>query len=442
MKKKIILFLLGTSLFPLFPEEVTVTEVNFDVYRLNGNGKRKPGVTREWALRGSVETAAGQTYTSLSELERQVDDDVQELTNQQLFVEVSAEIMKDAGGAGRIVIFSIEDSISFLPLPFVTYDSNIGLTPLYLQLYNNAFGTMVNTYLEAGISIGEGSGEEPEITSWFLSLRLGNMVLGPTTNAFQFTQKGEEIKRYNGETLTGEQRFLQTRFFWLSELRFGAERDLYYSIGPYVDFRYDYEAPTASGDFRRLQNEVSLEQGFFYDTVDYLSTMRSGFKGGMSNRTGASRVDDQWQFTSLFMPEAAVYLTDKSRRINYIPRLSAVLSPGLDQNNLGESLRGVRDATAYGEYAFYLQQTFAFSVFPDSWRENFDLQLLPFYDAGWIVNDEGSAFRHGTGLEIYLIWSKAVSLPIKFTWGFDLDPEVSWDSDNKMEFSFLLGASY
>ena len=107
------------------------------------------GSTGESALRGFTGLREGRDFPSAEALAAFLDEKRRDLVNDRVFTTV--EVSDEAGPsvAGRIehrITVHVVDSPTFVPLPNISYDSNLGLL-LGAQLhYDNAFGTMSNWF--------------------------------------------------------------------------------------------------------------------------------------------------------------------------------------------------------------------------------------------------------------------------------------------------------
>lgn len=419
---------------------IRVSSVTIDIQ--NGN-------TRENAVRKWIEVTEGSEFSNEESLQSRVNSDVQELTNLRVFQSVEASIRPDPFGQenDRIVEIRIMDASTFVPVPLPLYDSNTGgLQLLYVQIWDNMFGSLTNWFSLATLTIRPGDDGKIETGPWIFAPQVSNIKAGNLVFGVRFEQERVESSRYSGNSLVSSYRYDRSAFYLNTEFRFGENRRLYYTIEPGVEFRYGYTDFISAGGFEENPFGAQIEHSFFYDSVDFFYNSRKGIRTGLTNTVRVVNRNGSWDPVTDLRAEVSPYFAfGQEGRISYYSRAMVLKVFGDTYEQLGEPLRGIPDATMDGDFAFYMNQTIGIGVW--KWKGVWDLQIHPFLDVGLATGGTRSFtgwndIRFSTGADILLFIEKVPNLSFRFSWGVELDPSVSWEDDNKTEFIVRYAYSY
>jgi outer membrane protein assembly factor BamA len=442
------LFVAAAVLFLYTPIAAQETEIVVDrvvIEVTNGN-------TREAAVRRWIKVTEGMSFSSDEELKAVVDRDVQELVNLRVFLSVKTAI-NDVEVDGELlvgkrqVVFFIEDATTFIPIPLPLYDSNTGgLQLLYVQIWDNMFGTLTDWFSLATITLRRDDDGKIETGPWLFAPQVSNIKAGNFVFGVRFEQERVETQTYSDNNLETDYRYDRSALFVNTEIRTGERRRLYYTIEPGVDFRYGYTDFLGSGGFAEQPFLTQLDQTFYYDSVDVYFNSRKGIRAGLGNITGVVLEDGDWKPKTEFNGEVAPYFAfGKNGFFSYYARFMGMTIIGGTKEDLGEPLRGIPDATMDGDTAFYLNQTLGISAW--RWKGVWDLQFHPFFDIGLALGGTDpfkgwQDVKTSTGVDILLFIEKVPNLAFRFSWGVDLDPAIPWGDDNKTEFIVRYAYSY
>lgn len=440
------LFLAGSGANHLTAQQ-TETEAGISVTRLEI--AVSDGNTRETAVRRWIRITEGSEYPDDQALQYAIDGDVQELVNLRVFASVSAEFVPDPDGDAddRIVRFTIVDAPTFVPVPLPLYDSNTGgLQLLYVQIWDNMFGSLTNWFSIATLTVRKGEDGKLETGPWYLAPQVSNIRVGDFIFGVRYEQEHVESSTYSGSTLVTDYQFNRSAFFLSTEFRFGENRKLYYTVEPGVEFRYGYQDNLGTGGYDETPFGGQIQQSFYYNSVDVFFNSRKGIRTGLTNTLRIIEKNGTWQPATDIRFEASPYLAfGEEGRISYYARFMGLKVFGDSYEQLGEPLRGIPDATMDGDFALYLNQTLGIGLW--RWKGVWDLQIHPFFDMGIATGgstslESWSDIRMSTGADILLFIEKVPNLAFRFSWGIDLDPDLKWGDDNKTEFIVRYAYSY
>ena len=270
-----ILTLFFITALPVFAEEVRVSDITVEI---SGGNTREPAVLR-W-----LELEENDVFENEEALRRAAERDVQELVNRRIFKSVEYQIEPGADESARKLIIRIQDAPTFVPIPMVLYDSNLGgVQILYVQIWDNMFGTLTDWFSAGIMTVRKGDDGKTEIGPFFFAPQVSNIRIGDQVFGIRVEQQRAESQRYSGPTLVSDYRYDRSALFFNTEFRFGPDRRFYYTLEPGAEFRYSYVDYLGTGGFSRFPWGVQLQQSLFYDSVDAIGNSRRGWKAGLTN---------------------------------------------------------------------------------------------------------------------------------------------------------------
>ena len=364
------------------------------------------GTTKEGALRALSNLEAGMSFASLEALKESVENELQELVNARVFESVNSDVilLSTRGSIHEyMVIISIVDAISFAPIFYPKYSSNIGVRLGAKIKWNNFLGTMTNAYLGMGINIRpEDSGNKWEIGGWNINPSISGIRLSRGVFLSASMRQEYDEKEFK-DSVDPLKSYLYG--YYLTGLSAGISLTLYeklsYLVSMGTNFRYGYSGNL--GPNSRRPYELTPSHGLSYGKVDWVENFRQGFSTGLVNGYGFGVADNgSFQFSGSINASASYYLTFWER-FNLYTRLTAFYQWGVPKNP-GSLIRGVRDnvMSGYVGAVFNISLAFQFWRFEKVW----DAQIHPFFDAGIVYNNEDfNAFRdynYGLGFDLVL----------------------------------------
>ena len=423
---------------PAFSDEVHISEITVEI---SGGNTREPAV-RRW-----LEIQENDVFESDAALADAAERDVQELVNLRIFKSVDFSIVRESGGSGRHLIITIQDAPTFVPVPMVLYDSNLGgVQILYVQIWDNMFGTLADWFSMSILTLRNGDEGKWETGPFYFAPQVSNIKIGDQVYAIRLEQQRVESQRLSGSILVSDYRYDRSALFFSTEFRFGPDRRLRYALEPGAEFRYGYRDYLGAGGFPRRPWGVQLEQSFYYDSVDAVGNSRRGWRTGLTNTLKLISEDGKVQPVVDISGEISPYITfDAKGILSYYARFSGMKVWGDTYELIGDEMRGIPDSTMDGDFALYLNQTLGIRI----WRlpNVFDLQIHPFFDMGMTTGGtrdfEGwKDVRKSTGADILLFIEPVPNLAFRFTWGTDLDSDIAWGEEIKTEFIVRYAYSY
>lgn len=412
-----------------------------DVQIVVTGGKTQAKTIKKW-----IDVADGQDYPNIQTLKDQVEKDKQTLLNLRVFesVETILEPMGIIDGKKQWrVLFNIKDGLSFVPIPLVLYDSNVGVQVLYIQIWDNVAGSLNKWFSLISFSFEERDDGEIKLGPWKILPKLYNIKIGDQIFGFQLEQEYAEKRREDNNIVTADYSFYRSEFAVSTEFPFGPEGNWTYTLEPGIEMRYGYITNSGPDKLNQTTFSPLVKQSLFFDNVNFIGNARSGLKAGITNNLRLDIQEDNTNFIADISGEIIPYFNYK--RLSYYARLSGIYIFNDEYEDMGEPLRGIPNDTMYGFAAIYLNQTIGIDVIP--WKGILDLQIHPFYDVGFVVNSKMDQLlltdiRHALGADILLFIDKVPNLSFRFSWGFDLDPYLSWEEANKTEFIVRYSFSY
>lgn len=420
-------------------EPVIITALTFEI---------ENGRTSEKALRRFISVTEGRRFDSLQSARTALNRDIQELINLRVFRSVEAELQPAEGGHPQYqIIYRIVDAFTFIPIPLVLYSSNAGGPQiLYIQIWDNMFGSLIDWFSIASITLRlDGSGGV-ETGPWLFAPRVSNIELGSLSLAFGMDQERVESSRWSGTTQVSSYRFDRTAMNIALETRFGPARRFYYTVEPLMELRYSYTDFIGLAGFSRSPLSFGIRQSIFYNSVDTFHNSRKGIRSGVSGTLKMVQTDGIWRPVVELRGEAGVYITfDKRGRFSFYPRFLVFSVFNDTAEKLGEPIRGIPDAAMDGSFALYLNQTLGIGLW--QWKGVWDLQIHPWFDlalahGGTRPFTTANDIRRSLGADILLFIERVPNLVFRFSWGFDLDPAVPWSRRSKREFIVRYSYSY
>ena len=310
-----------------------VSTVKIDIQ--NGN-------TRENAVLKWIVVAEGSEYSDEESLQNRVNRDVQELINLRVFQSVEASINPDPFGeeGDRIVEIRIVDASTFVPVPLPLYDSNTGgIQLLYVQIYDNMFGTLTNWFSLATLTLRKNDDGKIETGPWIFAPQVSNIKLGNFVFGVRFEQERVESSTFAGNSLASSYRYDRSAFFLNTEFRFGENRRLYYTVEPGVEFRYGYTDFISAGGYEEIPFGAQIQQSFFYDSVDFFYNSRKGVRTGLTNTLRIVNRDGSWEPVTDLRAEVSPYFAfGKEGKISYYSRAMVLKVFGDTYEQLGEPM--------------------------------------------------------------------------------------------------------
>ncbi|MCG8453534.1 MAG: hypothetical protein MI717_10185 [Spirochaetales bacterium] len=439
-----LLFVSIPSLFAqLLEEETRPPTIEVESVRFMVEG----GNTRPQALARWTDVKEGQRYASLEELQQAVDKDVQDLVNRRIFLDVRADVVPGEQPGDYQVTYHIEDGFTFIPVPLPLYDSNTGgVQILYVQIWDNALGTMADWFSLVNITVRKNSAGKVVAGPWLFAPRINNIRTGDFIFGVGFDQERVITKRYKDNTLSADYQYDRSAFLFSTEFQFPRNDDWSYTVEPGAEFRYSYKDYLGSGGFERIRFDGGIRHKLAFDNVDTLNNARTGIKAELSNTLRVIEADGQWRPAADIGASMAVYFSFGPQGwFTYYGRVKALTVFNDTYDNLGENLRGITDATMDGKYGLFFNNTLGIRVW--KWKGVWDLQIHPFFDVGFVLDEQGwtggwTPLRRSTGADVLLFIEKVPNLSFRFTWGVDLESTTPWGDDNKTEFIVRYAYSY
>ena len=381
------------------------------------------GSTKEEALRALSSLEVGMSFPSLEMLEESVEDERQSLVNARVFKSVNTDIIQlsiETNIHNFVVIISVVDTITIIPIIYPKYDSNTGVRLGSKTYWDNFLGTMTNAYLGMGISFRpKDSGNKWEISEWNIDPSISDIRLNKKLFLSASMQQGYNEKEFEDAVDPLKSYHYGYYYTGLSvETSFVLYENLSYSVGLGTDFKYGYSGNLGPNSKRPY--EFVPSHGLNYGRVDWIENFRKGFRTGLFNSYGFGVADNgKIQFSSSINASASYYLPFW-KRFNLYTRLSAFYQWNTPKTP-GSSIRGVRDNVMSGYVGAVLNTSLAFQF----WRfeKVWDAQIHPFFDLGIVYNHESfnasRDYNYGIGFDLVLYLDALPSLVAVGSVGID-----------------------
>ena len=227
------------------------------------------------------------------------------------------------------------------------------------------------------------------------------------------------MSKDNGEI---QEYYVYDETAFLISSTFDLGHDFYYSLGPGVQFTYNYENWSDTGEsFTREPQSYGIYQEIGMDRVDWIGNFKKGYQAETDLLT--RMVWNKGKDIKATMGISAAYFNILASRVSWGCRIKGLWAMDDRIYKLGEYMRGVPDFDLTGYGALFLNTTLPVVVAEvDGLAEG---QIAPFIDMG-IVNPVGGEFRSRehmrmtTGLDFAVFPEKIRSIQLRVTLGYDL----------------------
>ena len=379
------------------------------------------GSTSESALRGFTGLREGLDFPSAEALAAFLDEKRRDLVNDRVFTTV--EVSDEAGPsvAGRIehrITVHVVDSPTFVPLPNISYDSNLGLL-LGAQLrYDNAFGTMSNWFFNGFAVVREKDGAYGP-GPWELIPRVESVMLFGLSWTIEVELRREErrLMDLGSEVSAWDDHFASAAI--------GAKLPLggpwYYETSPGFAGQFGSAGRRGGGPVENDYQGVNYRHALGLGRVDWIGNLRSGYDLRLEHllQTDASPggfgLANEVSVTGLWYRAW--------RFLNYYGRARVQADAGRVPVDLGTWMRGIHDDGLTGAAALFLDQTVGIDL--GSPKDVVDVQLHPFLDLGTVLPparawDPRKDIKAGAGADFLFFPAAWRNLCIRCTFGLDL----------------------
>lgn len=380
--------------------------------------------TREPAVLRFLDMKEGDTFETVKQFQMEVEEQRQRLYNQRVFESVEADIIALGDGNYRVV-FTIVDSFTLIPFPYVAYDSNYGLSLGLDITYDNAFGTMTDWYLGTYLTLGDDYNGNYGVQDYAITPVLESLKIG--RQEFSIVLSQEYATNEIGEASAPSEYWTENSTFVAVGTSWEFHKNWYVGFRPMFRAQYGYKwyvvDPATSEEDRYT---ITWNQYVGPSRVDYMPhNFRKGYSARLVNNLSAlgaaapNSSDTEFRFTTDLTAEASVYYI-LGRRFNFYHRIEGYYLYNNENKYLGYNLRGVRDGTMTGNSGVFLQNSFGLDIV--HWTGVFDFQIHPFFDIGYSAGgtaDYTDELRYGFGADIYIFIDKVSNLTLRATIGFD-----------------------
>jgi hypothetical protein len=315
----------------------------------------------------------------------------------------------------------VSSSWTFFPLIVPTFDTNDEFTLKTKISYSNVLGTLIDLSLDGDFLIGiDPETDEMGIDFWDLETRMDNIYLWGLDLSFAWKQSHQRtISKDKGET---EEYYVFDKTGFLLSSTFDLRRDFYYTVGPGMEFTYNYDNRSDSGvSIKKEPQSYGLYQEFGLDRVDWIGNFQKGYRAETDLIT--RMVWNKGKDIKGTMGMSASYFDILSPRVSWGCRVKGLWAMDDRIYKLGEYMRGVPDFDLTGYGALFLNTTLPLSVATvDGLAEG---QIAPFIDMG-VINPLGGEFRPRehmrmtTGLDFLVFPEKITSVQLRISLGYDL----------------------
>lgn len=383
------------------------------------------GNTNEQAVKRFLDVKAGQTFATEADLIAALEFELQDLKNRRYFE--SAEYTVTTSDSENFqVVYTLDDQFSILPLPYVIYDSNVGLEAGFEGYYNNAFGQMADWYLNANFQY-DGSDEERPLGQWGIQTRISNIKLGSNTYSISLSHKHKEEKETDADEILIQDLAYDESAFSIGT-SFQLPASMSYSITPGVNWKRNYQDYIDAAAAPAESLSLTLGQSIGKGRTNWVGNFREGRSGSVGYDLGLVRSQGESSWTQSLSADAKVYVLFGDA-LNYYAKAIAKTYFGDEQTGLGSNLRGVADASMSGSSVLALNNSVAFNLL--NWTNVLNIQLHPFVDIGtsYKENSGFDALRAGAGGDAVFFLDFLGGFSIRTTVGFDVtgggaSPEV------------------
>ena len=327
----------------------------------------------------------------------------------------------------------VVDSPTFVPLPDISYDSNLGLELGVQVHYDNAFGSMSNWFLDSYVVPGGKPGAY-DIDGWDIHPRIAAVMVGGVAWTLDLELRREELQSWDGGT---ELASWNDDYVTVSaNAKLPLVGLLYYEAQPGFASRFNTSDLMANGANPKDFLGPNYRQALGIGEVDWVGNFRSGYDLRLEDLLqtalgpGDIGLSDEVSATALW------YLPFSF--LDYYGRARVQANSGELPTDLGKNLRGIADDTMTGVASAFLQQTLGIDLgLPE---RILDVQLHPFFDVGTALPaarawNAAQDIRAGTGLDLVFFADALPDIFIRATYGIELGaaqpfavPEIVFDT--------------
>lgn len=399
-----------------FPDGIEIEEI---LIHIDGDK------TDKTALMDFLDIKAGQQFATESDLVDHLLIQEQDLVNERVFEDVSVRYnLSEVNSDKAIITVQVKDSWTFVPIPYISYNSNTGLKIGIETTYDNAFGSMTNWELDTDITLGPDYHDRYTVKGFTINPMLTSLKI----DNFRFT--GGINMEYKTEVTGAPGNWSEYSSYYQTYLSFGASwefrDDWYYSFIPEIGFKYGYTWEEWDSDSVEDRYSFVWNQTFGPARVDRVSNnFRRGYDLKLGNNleaVGSSLPDasnTQFRFVTDLSLDGRIYYVP-GERFNFYHDVYGFVVYNDIYRDRGEYIRGVRDSTMTGSSGVFQQNSFGINVV--HWKGVLNLQIHPFFDYGYTWGGTAGTtdeIRYGFGADILLFIDKVSNLTLCATIGFD-----------------------
>ena len=379
------------------------------------------GSTGESALRGFTGLREGLGFPSAEALAAFLDEKRRDLVNDRVFTTV--EVSDEAGPplAGRIehrITVHVVDSPTFVPLPNISYDSNLGLL-LGAQLhYDNAFGTMSNWFFNGFAVVREREaayGAGP----WELHPRFDHIMVGGLAWTLDLVLRREELQLVDlGSEVAAWDDYYALADIDAKLLLGGLWR---YEFQPGYQGQFGATDRKGNGAYPKDFNGPFYRHALGFGRVDWIGNFRSGLNLRLEHLLQTDLTPGGFGLANEISATALWYRPWSF--LDYYVRARAQADFGRAPVDLGSWMRGISDDSMPGVAAVFLNQSLGIDLgLPKGFL---DIQVHPFFDLGTALPpartwNPRTDVRMGTGADFLFFPVAWPDIFIRCTFGLDL----------------------
>jgi hypothetical protein len=398
--------------------------------------------TSEIALRQFLDISEGQDFPTEADMNIRLLMQEQDLINERIFESVSVvyKVIPDMVG-NYIVTVYVKDSWTFIPIPFVSYNSNTGLKIGVKTTYDNALGSMTNWSLDTDITLGPDYYSIYSVKGFTINPQLTGLKVGSLRYSGEFNQQYKTEETGDPGNWTEYKSFHQTFIAFGTSWEFSD--DWYYSLFPALGFKYSYIWEIQDPDSVEDRYNIVWNHSIGLSRVDHV---RNNFRQGDDTRLGNNlkalgtslpdAFDTHFRFVADVSFDSRIYYL-LGEIFNFYHRLYTYYVYNDIYRGSGEYIRGVRDSTMTGSSGVFQQNSFGIDVVHV--KGAFNLQIHPFFDYGYTWGGTAGTtaeFRYGFGADFLLFVDKAENLTLCTTVGFDPSRNFSEEIIIRTGFSY------
>ncbi len=432
------LILVLTSLFAREEGKENPVRIGEVTFLIAQNEGRRAGITREPALRRFYNLNVGDIYDSAEALERRIDTVTRELNSRQVFKTIlynvqywKEDFLTPGEDLTAHITIAVEDSFSLYLLPYVLYDSNLGMVYGGNFVYDNAFGTLTNVNLR-------GYGGQ---TSWRGGGMWENVPLGQIKGDLSLFCEQERTRRVDdGDHTVLEYTNLLLDFYLGVEIPLAGNWALTLRPGAYLPFNFDlvsYDPGYGKDEFDSLDPVTFgfLEGGVNYSNVYWEENYRIGLsgellwtmEGPLNERDVTNSLDGFFSGFYRLLPFLGMG-----------HHLSAFYVFNGTREGAARYMRGVLDHLMYGEWGVFINNNVDFRAF--TVPPFLELHAYPLIDGGIVYNSQtpfdayDARLAAGFGITLFPLFLQSLQLNVEV--GFDLMKEGKSEVSFKSELFF------